>query len=73
MMATTRWISMFTLLVVLLTTHTSEAMPHPGQPSLSHARNCFFSPMGCVFIPKMSRIRKLSTDFRSEIPPPDYV
>ncbi|CAI2351474.1 unnamed protein product [Caenorhabditis sp. 36 PRJEB53466] len=69
----TRWFVSFAILCVLLTAQTSEAMPRPGQVSLSSTRNCFFSPMGCVFVPKMSRIRKLSTDFRNEIPPPDYV
>ncbi|CAI5449122.1 unnamed protein product [Caenorhabditis angaria] len=42
----------------------SAAMPSPQQVSLSPTRNCFFSPMGCVFLPKMTRIRKLSQDYR---------
>ncbi|CAE17734.1 Neuropeptide-Like Protein [Caenorhabditis elegans] len=70
----TRWFVFVALMaLVLLSAHTTEAMPRPGQMSLSNTRNCFFSPMGCVFVPKMSRIRKLSADFRNEIPPPDYI
>uniref|UniRef100_A0A1I7TE87 Uncharacterized protein n=1 Tax=Caenorhabditis tropicalis TaxID=1561998 RepID=A0A1I7TE87_9PELO len=61
------------MLAVVISSKTSEAMPRPGPMSLSNTRNCFFSPMGCVFVPKMSRIRKLSADFRNEIPPPDYI
>ncbi|EGT47991.1 hypothetical protein CAEBREN_02002 [Caenorhabditis brenneri] len=69
----TRWFVFIVLLAVFFNAQSSEAMPRPGPMSLSNTRNCFFSPMGCVFVPKMSRIRKLSADFRNEIPPPDYI
>ncbi|CAD6194619.1 unnamed protein product [Caenorhabditis auriculariae] len=61
-----RWIFAFFLAVfaVFSVVPSTTAAPRPGQMSLGNSRNCFFSPMGCVFLPKMSRIRKMSADYQ---------
>ncbi|CAB3406106.1 unnamed protein product [Caenorhabditis bovis] len=60
--STTVTILIVCLIVLLITVQPAEALSSNMQGSLRQSRNCFFSPMGCIFMPKMSRIRKMSNN-----------
>ncbi|CAB3406116.1 unnamed protein product [Caenorhabditis bovis] len=65
--STTVTILIVCLVVLVITVQPAEALSNNMQGSLRQSRNCFFSPMGCIFIPKKSRIRKISSNMQGSL------